>query len=162
MEEEKNITNETTSNETTETETTANEATATETAASTEAAVMAEEPTPKETSDKNTSDDKLMRKILFSLCYIWGILFFLPILVYKNDEEAKLHANQGLALLLLAIGGNVLFGLLTMIAPLHTLFSVIAGVYSAALLVLGIMGIINVVTESDRKLPIISNFNLIK
>lgn len=135
----------------------AQEVEATETTAEPEA--KAETTAP---AEKKIDEDTLVKKIIYCLCYIWGILFFVPLIAYKDDEEAKIHANHGLALLLLAIGGNVLFGLLTMIAALHVVFSVIAAVYSLALLVLGIMGIINVVTGNVKKLPIISSFKLIK
>lgn len=118
--------------------------------------------TEKSAPTAKIDEDNLTRKILFCLCYLWGILFFIPLLVYKNDAEAKMHANRGLALLLLAIVGNVIFGILTVIPVLHVVFSIIAGIYSLALLILGIIGIVNVVTGSNYRLPIIENFNLIK
>lgn len=103
-------------------------------------------------------DDEVTRKVLFCLCYLWGILFFIPLILYK-DDIAKMHANEGLLLLLLSIIGNVVFGVLTRVS---IIFGWIAGVYSALLLVLGIIGIVYVVTDKNKTLPIIGGIKLIK
>lgn len=111
-------------------------------------------PTP-----RSTADDKTTRKIIFSLCYIFGILFFLPLILYKNDAEANRHANDGLVLLILSVIGNAVFGLLARVAGV---FGLIAGIYSLILFVFGIIGIVYVVTESDRSLPLIGALKIIK
>ena len=74
-------------------------------------------------SEMNKHTD-VIRKILFCLCYIWGILFFIPLILYK-DDAAKMRANDGLILLLLSVIGNMVFGLLTSISGV---FGLIAGV----------------------------------
>lgn len=103
-------------------------------------------------------DNEVTRKVLFCLCYLWGILFFIPLILYK-DDVAKMRANDGLLLLLLSIIGNVVFGILTRISGV---FGWIAGIYSLALLLLGIMGIVFVVTDKNEPLPIIGKIKLIK
>ncbi len=109
--------------------------------------------------DAPTVDGETARKIIFSLCYLWGILFFLPLILFKNDEEAKRHANEGLVLFLIAVVGNVVFGILTRIS---SIFGIVAGVFSLLLLILGIIGIVYVVTDRKQSLPIIGEIKIIK
>lgn len=70
-----------------------------------------------------------------------------------------MRANDGLILLLLSIIGNVVFGILTRIS---VIFGWIAGAYSLVLLLLGIVGIVYVVTDKNEPLPIIGKIKLIK
>ena len=53
------------------------------------------------------ADSEMTRKVIFSLCYLWGILFFIPLLMYKGDAKATRHANEGLLLLLFSVVGNI-------------------------------------------------------
>ena len=109
------------------------------------------------------NNDELTRKIIFSLCYIWGILFFLPLIMYKNDAKAMRHANEGLLLLILTAVGNVIFGILTIIGGIvGVIFRIVASLYSLALLALGIIGIVYVVTDRNEPLPLIGGISLIK
>lgn len=116
----------------------------------------------KNSSADSQKNDDIVRKIIFALCYLWGILFFLPLILYKNDNEAKVHANQGLVLLLFSVIGNLIFSILTFIPVLNVIFSVIAWIYSAALLILGIIGIVYVVTDNKNPLPLIGGIKIIK
>ncbi len=95
------------------------------------------------------ADSEMTRKVIFSLCYLWGILFFIPLLMYKGDAKATRHANEGLLLLLFSVVGNIVFGILTRVT---WIFSIIAAVYSLAILVLGIIGIVYIVTDKDQEL----------
>lgn len=119
--------------------------------------------------DGKSEDDKeydaMVKKVLFSLCYLWGILFFIPLIMYKDDDEAKTHANEGLVLLLISIVGNALCGIFTGIFmgnAIGTTFSILLGVFNVLVLLLGILGIVNVVTENGRSLPVIGTIKLIK
>lgn len=115
------------------------------------------------TQSSGTSvDDATTKKIIYSLCYLFGILFFLPLILYKNDAEATRHANQGLVLLIFAVVGNVLFGILTIIPVLNIIFKVIAGLYSLALLILCIIGIVYVITDRNEELPILGSIHILK
>jgi len=105
------------------------------------------------------SDSEMTRKVIFSLCYLWGILFFIPLLMYKGDAKATRHANEGLLLLLFSVVGNIVFGILTRVT---WIFSIIAAVYSLAILVLGIIGIVYIVTDKDPELPLIGKIKLLK
>ena len=112
-------------------------------------------------SDKNEQavDGEVAKKIIYSLCYLWGILFFLPLILYKNDSEAKRHANEGLILFIISVVGNVVFGILTSIL---SIFGIIAGVFSLVMLIFGIIGIVYVVTDQNKPLPIIGGIKIIK
>ena len=103
-------------------------------------------------------NDETVRKVLFCLCYLWGILFFIPLILYK-DDVAKMRANDGLILLLLSVIGNVVLGILTSIS---SIFGWLAGVWSLLLLLLGIIGIVYVVTDKNEPLPVIGKIRLIK
>lgn len=105
-----------------------------------------------------SKDDEITRKVIFCLCYLFGILFFIPLLMYK-DDEAKMHANQGLVILLLSVIGNAVFGMLTWIL---FLFAWVASIYSVALFILCIVGVVYVVTNKKEPLPIIGKIKLIK
>ena len=124
------------------------------------------EPDDDKRDDKRgDNNDEIVRKVLFSLCYLWGILFFIPLIMYKGDEEAKLHANQGLTLLLVSIAVNAVCGIFTGVffgMIIGTVFSILLGVFNVLILLLGILGIVNVVTENGHTLPIIGNIRLIK
>ncbi len=119
-----------------------------------------------ETAQKQSSgvsaDTSTEKKIIYSLCYLWGILFFLPLILYKNDAKAIRHANEGLLLLLFSVVGNAVFGILMRVPAIGWIFGVLAGIYSLALLILGIVGIVYVVTDRDEELPLIGSIHLLK
>lgn len=103
------------------------------------------------------------RKVVFSLCYLWGILFFLPLILYKNDEEAKFRANEGLVILIVSIIGNAVFGILTAIGgAVATVFGIITGVFNLGILILAIIGIINVINGDKKELPLLGKYKLIR
>ncbi len=116
------------------------------------------EETKKDEKIEINKNDETVRKVLFCLCYLWGILFFIPLILYK-DDVAKMRANDGLILLLLSVIGNVVLGILTSIS---SIFGWLAGVWSLLLLLLGIIGIVYVVTDKNEPLPVIGKIRLIK
>ncbi len=102
-----------------------------------------------------------------SLLAYWSILFFVPLVAYKDSKFARFHAGQGLNLLLLSVA----YGLVTTI--LSTIFMAISfglGAAIASLLslaglvipVLMIIGIVNVCKGQMKPLPVIGNINIIK
>ena len=106
--------------------------------------------------------DEVAKKTVYSLCYIFGILFFLPLLLYK-DGESKRHANEGLVLLLLGIVGNLIFWIFMGFGgAVGRLFGIVSCVYTVLLLLLGIAGIVYVVTDRRKSLPILGNIKIIK
>lgn len=128
----------------------------------TTAAQARPETAQKQSSSGVSADTSTEKKIIYSLCYLWGILFFLPLILYKNDAKATRHANEGLLLLLFSVVGNAVFGILMRIPAIGWIFGVLAGIYSLALLILGIVGIVYVVTDRDEELPLIGSIHLLK
>lgn len=97
---------------------------------------------------------------------IWGIigciipiLFFVPLVMdeLKSNPYSKFHANQQLALLLVAIAVNVFGGMIPILG-----WFIILPLGSIALLVLMIIGIINVVNNKQKPLPVIGGIKIIK
>ena len=65
--------------------------------------------------DGGKGNDDTQKKVIYILSYLFGILFFLPLILYPNDAEARFHANQALVILLCAVIGEVVFGILCLI-----------------------------------------------
>lgn len=124
-----------------------------------EAEIVNEKENNKNTSVNINSDDEVTKKILFSLCYLFGILFFVPLLLYKDDSRAIRHANEGLVLLLFSVVGNVILGI---VSGFLWFFSIFIGLYSLFIFVLGIIGIVYVVTDQEKELPLLGKIKLIK
>ena len=120
---------------------------------------------PKKTEEQNerpSADDRMQKKVICSLAYLFGILFFLPLIVYPNDEFAKFHANQALVVLLAVIIGEVVFGILSIIPAVGIVFSILCGVFGLLMLIFCILAILGVVREETYELPIIGKIKLLK
>ena len=131
-----------------------------------QAAEQKQEEKSRERDGKNADNGGLtgeqQKKLITALSYVFGILFFLPLIMYPNDEFAKFHANQGLAVLITAIIGEVIFGVLSLIPVLKTVFGILCGIFGAAILILCILGVINVVNGEKKELPLIGKIRLLK
>ena len=112
----------------------------------------------KQNSNNSVDDSEMTKKVIFSLCYLWGILFFIPLILYKDDAKAMRHANEGLVLLLFSAVGNIVFGILSSIT---WIFSLIAAIYSFAILILGIIGILYIITDMILESKKLMNMTLI-
>lgn len=92
-------------------------------------------------------------KTIAGLAYL---LFFLPLLVSPQSKFARFHANQALILFIVAIAGNIVLRMIPflgwMLMPL----------YSLLILVLAIIGLINGLNGTAKRLPCIGNFDLLK
>jgi len=104
-------------------------------------------PEEKKTSSEN---DKLMG----ILAYL-GVLVVVPLFAGGNSKFVKYHANQGLVLFSAMILTNILW-----VVPF--LGWMAAPAVGFLLLVLAIMGIVNVVNNEMKPLPIIGGIKLIK
>ena len=111
--------------------------------------------TPPAATEKS---DDVGKKIIFALCYLWGILFFLPLVLYKDDKAGRMHANQGLVLLIVAVAANVIGGILCLIPIVG---AIVIALINVALLVYAILGIVNVVTDKTTPLPIIGSIHIL-
>ena len=110
----------------------------------------------------NAPNGDVQKKVVCALTYLFGILFFLPLIVYPDDDFARFHANQGLIVLLVSVIGGVLFGVLTMLPVVGAVFTVLSSLFGGVMLVACIFGILNVVREEKRELPVIGKFTIIK
>jgi len=110
------------------------------------------------------AQDVADNKVMAILGYI---LFFIPLLAAKESPFARFHANQGLLVLLLAIGLGIVFFILTlvgtMIAPaIGGIIYIVSLVCNLGVFVLVILGIINAAQGQMKELPVIGKFRLIK
>ena len=92
-------------------------------------------------------------KAMAGLAYV---IFFLPLLACPDSKFGKYHANQGLILLILAVAGNIILGIIPVIGWL------LLPIFSVGVFVLGIMGLINGFSGKVKELPIIGKFKLLK
>ncbi|HBO17157.1 MAG TPA: hypothetical protein DD451_04105 [Candidatus Moranbacteria bacterium] len=104
----------------------------------------------KKSSNENkgaeTGNDSQENKAIALLSYI-SILFLIPLLLKKSSAFCQFHAKQGMVLFIVEVVGWFLtpfFGL----GVLVNLFA----------LILMIMGIINVLNNETKKLPLIGDF----
>ena len=113
-------------------------------------------------AEERNKGDEVAKKTVYSLCYIFGVLFFLPLILYK-DGESKRHANEGLVLLLFTIVGNLIFGIMMGFGGfIGRVFGIVTTVYSVLLLLLGITGIVYAITDRRKSVPVLGNIKLIK
>jgi uncharacterized membrane protein len=113
---------------------------------------------------------------------VYGILAYLGILVLvsifaapKESRYAKFHANQGLVLAIVEIGGiiviTILQAILTAIfvavnpwsiAPITIIFALISSVFGIGCLVFAILGIVNAANNQLKPLPVIGKYTILK
>ncbi|WP_426450977.1 hypothetical protein ACP26L_02670 [Paenibacillus sp. S-38] len=98
-------------------------------------------------------DDVQANKWIAAAAYL---LFFLPLLAAKDSRYAMYHANQGLILLLTAIGANLVLGLIPLLGLL------LVPLANLALLVLMLIGILNAVNGLTKPLPLIGSWTLLR
>lgn len=107
---------------------------------------------PDEKSKTSNEADVSQVRLFGILGYIFPILFFLPLVTEAKDNAfAKYHANQQLLLLLFLIIGNTAASILTVILIGLLLYPVV-WIFGLVCMVLGIM---NVVNDREKPLPLI-------
>ena len=66
-------------------------------------------------------------------------------------------------MLIFSVAGNAVFGILTAFGGvMAAIFGVAAGLYSFAILIIGILGIVYVVNEEDKELPFFGKIRILK
>lgn len=111
---------------------------------------MEEQPTAD--AQQDTAADIEKNKTLGILAYI---LFFIPILAARDSKFAMYHANQGLALFIVAVASNVVAGFIPFFGPL------LSGLLSLGFLAFMVIGIINASKGEMKPLPIIGGISLL-
>lgn len=107
----------------------------------------------------NKLSDEQMKKAICSLAYLFGILFFLPLILYPEDKFARFHANQACIILIVTVIGEVVFGILCGFVPLLGIF---CGVVGLLVLIACIWAIIGVVKGEMREIPLLGHYRIIK
>lgn len=98
-------------------------------------------------------EDIEKNKAMAGLAYL---IFFLPLLAAPDSKFARFHANQGLILLILAVGGNLVLGIIPIIGWI-LLFP-----FGILVLVLAIIGLMNGFGGKVKELPLIGKIRIIK
>lgn len=106
-------------------------------------------PTP---NDLYTQEDIEKNKTMAGLSYL---IFFLPLIACPESKYAKFHANQSLILLITAIAGNIILGMIPIIGW------VLLPIFGIVVLILGIMGLVNGFGGQAKELPLIGKFRII-
>ena len=102
-----------------------------------------------------------------SVLAYYGILFFVPLVAYKDSKFARFHAGQGLNVLLFSIAYSIVAGILSGIfmAISFGLGAAIGGLLSLGgifFFVVMIIGIVKVCKGEMKPLPVIGNIQIIK
>ena len=118
-----------------------------------------EQPDDRKNEPKNELSDEQSKKIICALAYLFGILFFLPLILYSQDEFARYHANQSLVVLIVTVIGEVVFGILCAILPI---LGILCGLFGLLVLIACIYAIVGVAKGEKRGIPFIEKFHLLK
>lgn len=80
-----------------------------------------------------------------------GPLVIIPFLIEKNDPFVKFHIKQGVVLLMIEIILWLGMNILPLMIPVY-------GILQLGVFILIIIGIINVVQNKEKELPIVGSF----
>lgn len=111
---------------------------------------MEEQTTPDAQQDAAADIEK--NKTMGILAYI---LFIIPLLAARESKFAMYHANQGLALFVVAVASHVILAFIPFIG------SLLSGLMSLAVLAFMVIGIISASKGEMKPLPIIGGLNLL-
>lgn len=118
----------------------------------------------KDHTNEYTPEDIEQNKIISLFSYL-GILILVPVFGAKDSPYARYHINQGLALLILEVAFNFVFGILDFALANITFFgpliAVLSSVGNIAILALLILGIYNAVTGKAKDLPLIGTWTIL-
>lgn len=105
------------------------------------------------TNEAFDTQDIEKNKTISGLAYI---IFFLPLLVCPDSRFGRYHANQALILFIVSIGGSIVLSIIPIIGWL------LLPVFSIAIMVFAILGLVNGISGKAKELPIIGRFRLLK
>lgn len=103
--------------------------------------------------DTYPAEDIEKGKTMAGLSYL---LFFLPLVACPESKYAKFHANQSLLLLITAIVGDVILGVIPVVGWM------LMPIFGVVVLALGIIGLINGFGGKAKRLPLIGRFTILK
>lgn len=100
-----------------------------------------------------SEEDIEKNKVISALAYF---IFFLPLIVCPDSPFGKFHTNQGLLLLIASVGGSFVLGFIPIIGW------IILPLFSLAIFVFAIMGLVNTLNGKANELPIFGKYRIIK
>lgn len=103
--------------------------------------------------DTYPAEDIEKGKTMAGLSYL---LFFLPLVACPESKYAKFHANQSLLLLITAIVGDVILGVIPVVGWM------LMPIFGLVVLALGIIGLINGFGGKAKRLPLIGRYTILK
>lgn len=104
-------------------------------------------------------EDVQKNKVMAIIAY-FGCLCFIPLIVAKDSQFAKYHANQGLSLFIMSI---VLSAVKMVLAFSDIpMVGMVVTVIQIGLLVLMVLGIVNAAGGKMKPLPVIGGFKILK
>ena len=119
-----------------------------------------EEKEENKNSVQNTQiSDESTKKIICALGYLFGILFFLPLVLYPKDDFARFHANQALAVLIVTVAGEVVFGILCAFLPI---LGILCGVFGLAMFIACIYAVVGAAKGEKWNIPLIEKIRILK
>ena len=92
-------------------------------------------------------------KTMAGLAYL---LFFLPLVACPDSPFGRFHANQGLLLLILGVGGSIILTIIPIVGWM------LLPAFGILYFVLMIMGLVNGLGGKAKELPLIGKFRLLK
>ncbi|NLA85657.1 MAG: hypothetical protein GX854_14365 [Clostridiales bacterium] len=92
-------------------------------------------------------------KTMAALSYL---LFFLPLITCPESQFAKFHANQSLILLITAVIGNTILGIIPFIGWVLMPF------FGICIFILWIIGLLNALKGKAAQLPVIGKITILK
>jgi uncharacterized membrane protein len=92
-------------------------------------------------------------KTIAGLAYF---IFFLPLLVSPQSKFARFHANQALLLLIVAIAGMIILGLIPVLGW------ILMPLYGLLIFILFVIGLINGFNGRAKRLPVFGKFDILK
>lgn len=119
-----------------------------------------EEKEENKNSVQNTQiSDESTKKIICALGYLFGILFFLPLVLYPQDDFARFHANQALAVLIVTVAGEVVFGILCAFLPI---LGILCGVFGLVMFIACIYAVVGAAKGEKWNIPLIEKIRILK
>ena len=103
--------------------------------------------------------DESTKKIICAFGYLFGILFFLPLVLYPQDDFARFHANQALAVLIVTVAGEVVFGILCAFLPI---LGILCGVFGLAMFIACIYAVVGAAKGEKWNIPLIEKIRILK
>jgi len=100
-----------------------------------------------------SSEDIEKNKVVAGLAYL---IFFLPLVAAPESAFGKFHANQGLLLLIVSVIGGIVLGIIPLIGW------IIMPIFYVAVLVFGIMGLVNGLNGKAQELPLFGKYRIIR